>query len=143
MKREDILNEAMCAADETEIAPGVRVRKMSLATLAMLSRAGSRMANPAALADGAAKNLDFSDIAEFIFIHAAAPDLVRRLLYRAPREEFAEAADAFCARVPAEKIPEIVAAITGDAAAVRAAQAEAIPDANLPASKNAPGPAAS
>ena len=54
-----------------------------------------------------------------------------------------EAADAFCARVPAEKIPEIVAAITGDAAAVRAAQAEAIPDANLPASKNAPGPAAS
>ena len=136
MKREDILNEAMCAAGETEIAPGVRVRKMSLATLAMLSRTGSRMANPAALADGAAKNLDFSDIAEFIFIHAAAPDLVRRLLYRAPREEF-------CARVPAEKIPEIVAAITGDAAAVRAAQAEAIPDANLPASKNAPGPAAS
>ena len=126
MKREDILNEAMCAADETEIAPGVRVRKMSLATLAMLSRTGSRMANPAALADGAAKNLDFSDIAEFIFIHAAAPDLVR-----------------FCARVPAEKIPEIVAAITGDAAAVRAAQAEAIPDANLPASKNAHGPAAS
>ena len=69
--------------------------------------------------------------------------LVAEAVYRHGAAAAREAAAEFCRRFNAGDLPEIMAALTEGIAEIRAAEAEAIPDANLPASKNAPGPAAS
>ncbi|MGN0861599.1 MAG: hypothetical protein ACI4P3_06880 [Candidatus Spyradosoma sp.] len=51
-------------------------------------------------------------------------------------------ADRFFGRLTPEKLDGLLAFIYLDRAAIAAAQAEAIPDEKLPASKNAPSPAA-
>lgn len=106
----------------------------------MLTRIGSPIADLKKTAT-AADDLSLPQLAEFIFIHGADPAEVRRVVYSAPFE-LAEKADEFCAAIPPEKIPSVLAAITGDAQAIQAAQAKAIPDPTLPASKNAQSPAA-
>ncbi|MBP3301796.1 MAG: hypothetical protein J6L64_01500 [Opitutales bacterium] len=137
--RQDILNQSMLAPGETEIAPGVKMRKISLASLSMLARIGS----PLASVDTAAKagnEISISDIAEFLYIHAAPLEEVRQTVYRS-RAALAEKADEFCAAIPPDKIPAILSALAGDAQAVRLAQASALPDPSLPPSKNGQSPA--
>ena len=138
--RQDILNDAF-TSPEPEIVPGIRIRKISLQSLSMLTRIGSPIADLKKAASAGTEDFSVPDIAEFIFIHAADPELVRRCVYTA-RFELASKADEFCAAIPPDKIPEILAAIMGDAQAIRAAQASAIPDASASSSKNEPSPAA-
>ena len=105
----------------------------------MLARIGS----PLASVDTAAKaggEISVSDIAEFIYVHAAPLDEVRQTVYRS-RSELAEKADAFCAAIPPYKIPAILSALAEDAQAVRLAQASALPDSSLPPSRNGQSPA--
>lgn len=140
MQRADILNEAMTAPTEVEIIPGIAIRKISLQTLSMLTRIGSPIADLKKAANATTENITLPELAEFIFIHAGPPELVRRCVYAA-RFELAQHADEFCATIPPDKIPAILAAIMGDAAAIRAAQVSIIPDPNLPESKNGQSPA--
>ncbi|MBE6401234.1 MAG: hypothetical protein E7037_04305 [Verrucomicrobia bacterium] len=138
--RQNILNDAF-TSPEPEILPGIRIRKISLQSLSMLTRIGSPIADLKKAANASTEDFSVPDIAEFIFIHAADPETVRRCVYTA-RFELAPKADEFCAAIPPDKIPEILAAITGDAQAIRAAQTSAIPDTSIPPSKNEPSPAA-
>ena len=105
----------------------------------MLASIGS----PLASVDTATKSgseISVSDIAEFLYIHAAPLDEVRQTVYRS-RADLAEKADAFCSSVPPDRLPAILSALTGDAQAVRLAQASALPDPSLPPSKNGQSPA--
>ena len=137
--RQDILNNTFTAA-EPEIVPGIRIRKISLQSLSMLTRIGSPIADLKKTANASTEDFSVPDIAEFIFIHAADPELVERCVYTA-RFDLAPKADEFCAAIPPDKIPEILAAIMGDAQAVRLSQASALPDSSLPPSKNGQSPA--
>lgn len=137
--RQNILDQSMLDPAETEIVPGVKMRKISLASLSMLARIGSPLADIASAAKTGAE-FSFPDIAEFLYIHAAPIDEVRDAVYH-NRSAFAEKADAFCAAVPPDKLPAILAALAGDAQAVQLSQAQAIPDPKLPVSKNGQSPA--
>ena len=84
----------------------------------------------------------FPLLSEFIFIHAAPIEEVERVVYSA-LSELPKAADRFFAKIPEDRLGDVVAAIVLDAKQIEAAQAEAIPRPGASRSKNAPSPAES
>lgn len=140
MERVDILNDAMAAPETIEIVPGVPIRKINMQSLAMLGRIGSPFADFNKLVSGITIPAD--QLADFIFIHAAPISVVRKLVYQPKRELFSESADTFMASIPMKKVGDILKAIWEDVEAIRAAEANVIPDAGNAPSKNVPSPAA-
>lgn len=142
MNRKDLLDNAMAEPEVTEIL-GLRVRKISLGTLMLLARLGNPFAQAdklAALGEGVSA-ADMAALGELVFVCAAPEEDVERLVYR-ERRNFAAEADRFCSRIPLEAFAQVTRAIFGDAAAIRAAEASALPGEHEGASKNAPSPAA-
>lgn len=139
--RNNILDDAFTAPETLDVAPGVEVRRLSLQSLSMLARIGSPVAEIfSGTRRGEDVEIPFAALAEFVFVHAAPLDEVKRCVYR-ERGRLAEAADEFCARVAPAKIPEIVAFLLGDVSAARLAQAHAMRRSGAEPSKNAPSPA--
>lgn len=125
---------------------GIMFRRISFMSQAMLDRAGNPLASPdyVAALNSAPR---WSQLAEYVFVHGGEPSLVRECIYRRP-DRLAEEADVFCAALPPDAVGEIFSMLKSDAADVRAAQAEVIPDAGAHggvksgASKNGQRPAA-
>lgn len=140
MNREDILNEAMTAPDATEIAPGVKLRRIDTMSMSWLSRVNSPFTDLDAAAGGNVK-FRLHELIEFVFLHAAPRERIQKVIYGSPTA-FSREADEFCSAIPKEKLALAVQLICGDAQAIQAAQAAALPDGNAPASKNARSPAA-
>ncbi len=135
-----MLDAAMSEPETTKVA-GLSLRKISIGSCAILARLNSPFADLEKIATGETK-YTFSDVSEFVFVHAAPWEKVRELVYAAPRAALAQAADELLSNCSPAELSDIMAAITTDAQAIRAAQADAVPDPNLPPSKNVRRPRA-
>lgn len=139
MTREEILNWAITAPAEIEVAPGIVFRRTDLFAEMMCSRVGVSLPIPTET-DGLSP-AQFPQLAEFIFIHAAPRETVEKIVYETP-SKLAIEADRFFAEIPQEKIERLVEFIYLDASAKTYAQAKVLPDDKPRKSKNAQIPAA-
>lgn len=140
--RAAILDDAMLAPASAEIAPGVRVRRLSLRALRRLTLIAHPLAAAASGNASTAAEIALQDLLSAAFIlsadeeewlafYAATPLVRERLL------------DAFAGRLQIDSLRIFAEFLNGDNAAISAAQAEAVPDENHGVSKNAPRPAES
>lgn len=140
-EREKILNDAMMAPDAVEVCPGVRVRRMSMQSLAMCSRVGVKIPGPDDLKSAETPEdafRVFPAISEFVFIHAAPIEAVEECVYVKP-SLLARNADRFLTKIPVDKLVDVFLAISADQAAISAAETKI--DSEAPDSKNTPSPA--
>lgn len=131
MNERDEINDGSMLTPAGQTVDGIEVRPLTLATAAVLRR----LQNPLYLAMMAGEDVqDFSpeaeDILQYIWVHAAPWEDVKRLAVSAPyrKEEVAAAVLDFGLSIHPAQLPAFMAVITGAATAVQAATAEALPD---------------
>lgn len=131
MNEREQINDGSMLEPAVQTVGGMEVRPLTLASAAVLRR----LQNPLYLAMMAGDDVqdlspDAEDILQYIWVHAAPWEEVRRLAVVAPyrKEDFAAAVLDFGLKIRPEQLPAFMAVITGNATAVQAATAEALPD---------------